>query len=35
MTIVLVTHDLSIAAVADRTIHMRDGKVVEEVSAQP
>jgi putative ABC transport system ATP-binding protein len=29
-TIVLVTHDASIAARADRTVHVRDGLVVEE-----
>ena len=35
VTIVLVTHDLSIAAAADRTIHVRDGKVAEEVPTKP
>jgi putative ABC transport system ATP-binding protein len=35
VTVVLVTHDLSIAAAADRTIHVRDGKVVEEVPTKP
>jgi ABC-type lipoprotein export system ATPase subunit len=35
VTVVLVTHDLSIAAVADRIIHMRDGKVVEEEPTKP
>jgi putative ABC transport system ATP-binding protein len=35
VTIVLVTHDLSIAAAADRTIHVRDGKVVEVAPANP
>jgi putative ABC transport system ATP-binding protein len=29
-TIVMVTHDPEIAAVADRTIHLRDGRVVPE-----
>ncbi|HKI21383.1 MAG TPA: ABC transporter ATP-binding protein [Isosphaeraceae bacterium] len=35
VTIVLVTHDVAIAAAADRTIHVRDGKTVEGVSATP
>ena len=35
VTVVLVTHDLSIAAAADRTIHVRDGKVLEEVPTKP
>jgi ABC-type lipoprotein export system ATPase subunit len=30
LTIVLVTHDMSVAAIADRQIHMRDGLVVED-----
>jgi putative ABC transport system ATP-binding protein len=30
VTVVLVTHDLLIAAAADRIIHMRDGKAVED-----
>ena len=30
VTVVLVTHDPSIAGAADRTIHVRDGKVVDE-----
>jgi putative ABC transport system ATP-binding protein len=28
-TIVVVTHDLSLAAAADRTIHMKDGQIVD------
>ncbi len=28
-TIVLVTHDMAVAAAADRTVHMRDGRVVD------
>ncbi len=35
-TIVMVTHDPDVAAVADRTVHMRDGVIVAEVpSAAP
>jgi putative ABC transport system ATP-binding protein len=30
-TVVLVTHDLSVAASCPRTVHMRDGHVVEDV----
>jgi putative ABC transport system ATP-binding protein len=30
-TIVMVTHDLEVAAAADRTIHLRDGRIVDEV----
>ncbi|MGC8511147.1 MAG: ABC transporter ATP-binding protein [Acidimicrobiales bacterium] len=33
VTIVLVTHDLTIAGAAERIIHMRDGKVVADVPA--
>ncbi len=29
VTIVLVTHDVAVAASADRTVHMLDGKIVE------
>ena len=29
-TIVLVTHDEHVAAIADRTVHMLDGKVIED-----
>jgi putative ABC transport system ATP-binding protein len=31
-TIVMVTHDPDVAAAADRTIHLRDGRVVDEVA---
>jgi putative ABC transport system ATP-binding protein len=31
-TLVLVTHDPEIAAIAQRTIHLRDGRVAEEHS---
>lgn len=31
-TIVVVTHDASLAAAADRTIHMKDGQVVDPTS---
>jgi putative ABC transport system ATP-binding protein len=31
ITIVLVTHEMDIAIQADRMIHMRDGKVVEDI----
>jgi putative ABC transport system ATP-binding protein len=34
-TIVLVTHEADIAAFADRTIHIRDGQVEEDVRLQP
>jgi putative ABC transport system ATP-binding protein len=30
VTIVMVTHDMHVAAAADRIIHMRDGKVVDD-----
>jgi ABC-type lipoprotein export system ATPase subunit len=33
MTLVLVTHDLGIAALATRTIRMKDGRVVETAAA--
>ncbi len=33
VTIILVTHDLTIAAAAERVIHMRDGKVVADTPA--
>jgi putative ABC transport system ATP-binding protein len=29
VTIVLVTHDVAVAASADRTVHMLDGRIVE------
>ena len=29
MTLVLVTHDLTIAALAARTVRMKDGRIVE------
>lgn len=31
LTIILVTHNIQIAEIADRVIHMRDGKIIEEV----
>ena len=34
-TIVMVTHDLGVAAVADRTIHLLDGRVVHEEALVP
>jgi putative ABC transport system ATP-binding protein len=34
-TIVLVTHEADTAAFADRTIHIRDGQVEEDVRLQP
>jgi putative ABC transport system ATP-binding protein len=34
-TLVLVTHDPAVAALADRQIHLRDGRVEREVSALP
>jgi putative ABC transport system ATP-binding protein len=30
-TVVIVTHDLSVAASCPRTVHMRDGKITEDV----
>jgi len=33
-TIVLVTHEADIAALADRTIHIRDGQVEDDVKSQ-
>jgi putative ABC transport system ATP-binding protein len=35
VTIVLVTHDMQVAAVADRIVTMRDGRIVDEGSAPP
>ena len=35
LTVVLVTHDLRAAGYGDRMIALRDGRVVDEVSAQP
>ena len=32
-TVLIVTHDLSVAATCQRTITIRDGRVVEDVSA--
>src|SRR6202022_570028 len=32
-TIVLITHDPEVAPVAKRTVHMRDGQLVDEVAA--
>ena len=34
-TLVLVTHDPAVAALADRSIHLRDGQVEREEIAQP
>ena len=34
-TIVMVTHDPEIAAMADRTVHVRDGHVVSDTPAEP
>lgn len=33
-TFVIVTHDETLAATTDRTIHMKDGKISEEISIQ-
>jgi putative ABC transport system ATP-binding protein len=33
MTLVLATHDLSIAQQAARTIHMKDGRIVSDLRA--
>lgn len=35
LTILLVTHDPLVAACADRIIHMRDGRLIEEADATP
>lgn len=35
VTILLVTHDREVAAVADRIIHMRDGRIVDPEPASP
>jgi putative ABC transport system ATP-binding protein len=32
-TIVLITHDVDVATAADRAVHIRDGRLVEEVPA--
>ena len=32
MTIIVVTHEMDIAAQADRIIHMRDGKIIEDTA---
>jgi len=34
-TIMLVTHDHKVAAAADRIIHMKDGRLVESLNAEP
>ena len=34
LTLILVTHDMSVAAYANRTVRLRDGKVVEIESAE-
>jgi putative ABC transport system ATP-binding protein len=34
LTIVLVTHDTQVAAYAQRTLHLRDGRIVREAAAQ-
>jgi putative ABC transport system ATP-binding protein len=35
ITFVIVSHDISITQVADRVIHIRDGKIIKETSPQP
>jgi predicted ABC-type transport system involved in lysophospholipase L1 biosynthesis ATPase subunit len=35
MTLILVTHDLAIAAQASRTIRMKDGRVVPAADSPP
>lgn len=35
LTILLVTHDPLVAACADRVIHMRDGRLIDEADATP
>jgi putative ABC transport system ATP-binding protein len=35
ITFVIVSHDISITQVADRVIHLRDGKIIKETSSQP
>ena len=32
-TIIVITHDPEVAPVAQRTVHMRDGRLVEELAA--
>jgi putative ABC transport system ATP-binding protein len=34
-TVVIVTHDASVAASCQRTVHMRDGQIVRDVRQQP
>jgi putative ABC transport system ATP-binding protein len=34
-TIVLITHDTDVAAAADRVVHIRDGRLLDERSADP
>jgi putative ABC transport system ATP-binding protein len=35
ITFVIVSHDISIAQIADRVIHLRDGKILKDTISQP
>jgi putative ABC transport system ATP-binding protein len=35
ITFVIVSHDISIAQIADRVIHLRDGKILKDTVSQP